>query len=206
MSEFGGMIKRLRKQRNLTLKELAERSNLSVGFLSQLERGLTTIAVDSLQNIARALDVDMSTFFKLSNINQNLLIVHSYERTVSYSESDRYIHQYLSTQIEHRKMFSEIIIIMPEEQSHENIGTVFSHQGEEFIYVIEGILTLNYNHKIYKLHPGDTIHMDSPTPHNWYNSTNQIAKILVVRYPNPFSESESAHDTPQESGDTEEEK
>lgn len=61
--DIGGKVQSRRKEQNITLKELSERTGLSTGFLSQFERGMTTIAIDSLQNIAKVLDMDMDSFF-----------------------------------------------------------------------------------------------------------------------------------------------
>ncbi len=63
IDDIGKKIKKLRTNKKLTLKELSERTNLSIGFLSQLERGLTTVAIDSLTKIAKELDVNLTYFF-----------------------------------------------------------------------------------------------------------------------------------------------
>ena len=65
--DIGGKVKELRRTQNLTLRDLSDKTGLSIGFLSQFERGLTTIAVDSLQEIAKALDVPLSTLLTLSS-------------------------------------------------------------------------------------------------------------------------------------------
>lgn len=64
IDDIGKKIKKLRTNKKLTLKELSEKTNLSIGFLSQLERGLTTVAIDSLTKIAKELDVSLTYFFK----------------------------------------------------------------------------------------------------------------------------------------------
>ena len=60
---IGAKIKHLRTQRKMTLKDLSEKTNLSIGFLSQLERGLTSIATDTLGTIADVFEVELSYFF-----------------------------------------------------------------------------------------------------------------------------------------------
>ncbi|MDR1778257.1 MAG: XRE family transcriptional regulator [Clostridiales Family XIII bacterium] len=186
--DLGSQIKELRKERNMTLRDLAEASKLSTGFLSQLERGRTTISVDSLEQITQALGVEPGHFFKRPKQNGNKntdTIIRSYDVTVSFSESDKFVHQYLTRNAEGHHLFPEIILMMPEEEIPDEEDS-FRHKGEEFVYVLEGMLTLNYGHGTHKLYPGDSFLFTSKVPHNWYNSTNQITKILVVRYPNPF--------------------
>ena len=69
--------------------------------------------------------------------------------------------------------------------NQENIE-LYSHEGEEFIYVLEGILTLNVDNTQTDLYPGDSAHIKSISPHNWRNNTSKIVKILTVNSPNPF--------------------
>ena len=62
-TDIGSKIKKYRKEKKYTLKNLSEQTGLSIGFLSQLERGITTIAIDSLANVADVLGVEMMDFF-----------------------------------------------------------------------------------------------------------------------------------------------
>lgn len=62
--DIGTKIKKYRKDKKYTLKMLSEQTGLSIGFLSQLERGMTTIAIDSLANVARVLGVELADFFE----------------------------------------------------------------------------------------------------------------------------------------------
>ena len=63
---IGEKIKALRTAQNLTLKQLSEMTNLSIGFLSQMERGLSSIAIDTLENVANVLGVSLGSFFEES--------------------------------------------------------------------------------------------------------------------------------------------
>lgn len=181
---IGDQVKKLRKVKNMSLRQLSEKTNLSTGFLSQFERGLTTIAVDSLNVIAKVLEVDLSYFFQLPKDSVDD-VIYSYEQTITLVESDKFLHTYLSKNLHDKVMFPEIVSLIPENMSSAH--SPFYHAGEEFLYVLEGILTLIIGNKKYKLHPGDSIHFSSTVAHNWYNSTNQMTKILVVHLPNPFS-------------------
>lgn len=66
-TNIDSLIKELRKKKEITLKDLSSVSNLSVGFLSQLERGTTSLAIDSLEIIAHSLDVELEFFFDFNN-------------------------------------------------------------------------------------------------------------------------------------------
>ena len=77
---MGMRIKALRKEKKYTLKQLAEETGLSIGFLSQLERGMSSIAVDSLAKIASILGVSLSTFFSDAEALSQDPVSHSFER------------------------------------------------------------------------------------------------------------------------------
>jgi len=80
--------------------------------------------------------------------------------------------------LKNKIMIPRMIELLPQSIVEEVAG--FQHHGEEFIYVLEGILTLSLNEKIYELYPGDTAHFNSESIHNWFNKTNKVVKILTM--------------------------
>jgi len=80
-----------------------------------------------------------------------------------------------------------LIEILPT-NTEENLNT-YQHEGEEFIYVLEGIITLFINDEKQYLYPGDSAHFKSSINHNYANYTNKICKILVASVPNPAATS-----------------
>jgi len=183
-SEIGMKIKRLRSEKNLTLKELSQQTNLSVGFLSQLERGLTTVAIDSLDNISRALGVDINYFFTMSK-EQTDVVQKSYEREVVLMDRDNFIQYYLSHNLSDKIMLPRLIEVYPKKDDETVLS--YAHEGEEFIYILEGILTYYYDGEKYELYPNDSVHICSRAQHNWENNTNKIVKLLMVSTPNRFA-------------------
>ena len=69
-----------------------------------------------------------------------------------------------------------------EDKATEN----YVHEGVEFIYVLEGVLTIHIKNRTYEMYPEDSIYLDSHTPHNWENNTNKVVRILTVNSPNPY--------------------
>lgn len=181
--DVGKKIKELRVNKNLTLKELSAATNLSIGFLSQLERGLTTVAIDSLNNIAKALEVNLSYFIE-SKRNNKKIITRSYEKEVFQVDNNQFIHYHLTNDIENKNLLPRLIEILPT-KFQEDI-TSYQHEGEEFVYVLEGILTLIINGEQQELFPGDSAHYNSNIIHNWANYTSRAVKILTVNTPNMF--------------------
>ena len=182
-TDIGKKIKELRTKSNLTLKDLSARTSLSISFLSQLERGLTSVAIDSLINIAKALEVTLS-YFLSERKHKKDFIIRSFEREISQVENNQIIQSELSNDIENKDLLPRIFEILPT-NSYDEI-TLYPHIGEEFIYVLEGILTLLIKNERHELFPGDSAHYSSKLPHNWANNTNRTVKILTVNTPNLF--------------------
>lgn len=189
IKDLGSKVKELRTSKRMTLKDLSDRTGLSTGFLSQLERGLTSIATDSLGRLADALEVDPYCFFEKIT-RQDTPVIRSYDRQVMKVDNPKYISYLFSPNIAGKQMMPRVIDILPR-NTDENL-THYQHEGEEFIYVIEGILTLHINGEAYELYPGDGAHYNSMTVHNYANFTNKMVKILEVSVPNYFAEEDSS--------------
>lgn len=178
---IGTEIKKLRTEKGITLKELSEKSELSVGFLSQLERGLTTIAVDSLEKLADILGVHLTHFFDYPHKRKDK-VLRSYERELLDSVEGGFIKYSLSANLDHKQLVPRLIEILPQKKDEELLS--YKHEGEEFVYILEGILTVYINGERSEVYPGDSIHMESNIEHNWANYTNKLVKLLAVNTPN----------------------
>lgn len=185
IEDIGKKIKELRGIKNLTLKDLSAKTSLSIGFLSQLERGLTTVDIDSLSNLADILEVSLSYFIEEAKHNKKV-ILRSYEKEVFQVYSNQFIHYHLTNDVGTKTLLPRLIEILPT-NSKEDVAE-YTHEGEEFIYVLEGILTLFINNEEQELYPGDSAHFNSHTTHNWTNNTNRTVKILTVHTPRMLKE------------------
>ncbi len=185
---IGSKIKELRNEKKMTLKELSEKTSLSTGFLSQLERGLTSIDTDSLLNIAEALEVEISYFLLSTNKRKDRFVQKGYERTVYKIDNNKYINYILSNNPEDKVLLPRLIEVLPNDTDDDLI--TYHHGGEEFIYVLEGIITLFINGEKNLLYPGDSAHYKSSVNHNYANYTNKICKILEVSSPSEVNTTE----------------
>lgn len=182
---IGEKIKELRVNKGMTLRGLGEAVDLSAGFLSQLERGLTTISVDVLQRIAVELDVELTYFFREVKVkNEKKIVMRGYEKEVYELVNSQFIHYHLSNDLTDKNLVPRIIDILPKEEQERLKG--YSHGGEEFIYVLEGILTLVLGDSEKTLYPGDSAHYSSHSLHNWGNNTSKKTRIIAVGTPNPY--------------------
>jgi transcriptional regulator with XRE-family HTH domain len=185
---IGEKVKKIRNEKKITLRELSERTGLSTSFLSQFERGQSTIAVDSLMNVAEALETDISFFIDSttksgSGPSGHVMPLH---RRMWHVTSDNQLQCYLSPEDEDLDMFARQITLLP--NSGDEKPTTYRHDGEEFIYVTEGVLTLVLNGETFRLTPGDAAQFRSADEHIWYNDTNRNVSFLIVNYPNYLKE------------------
>ena len=176
--EIGQKIKQLRIQKGLTLEELASRSELTKGFLSQMERDLTSPSIASLNDILEALGTTLAEFFKEEKEEQ--LVFHKEDFFVD--EREDYTIRWIVPNTQKNEMEPILLTLPPKGKSHE----MQSHFGEEFGYVLKGTVTLVRDNKKYKLKAKDTFYMSGKTSHYLYNHGNSEALILWVTNPPMF--------------------
>lgn len=196
---IGSKVKELRMDRNLTLKQLSEASGLSIGFLSQFERGLSSIALDSLEKLAEILEVSLFDLLeKRPSVSMDDPVCHHVD--LLPSEISPEIYQYMLGPVSADfVLLPRIYLLLPFGET-ATVSEPYVHEGEEFIYVLEGVITMYLEDSQYVLYPGDSIHILSKQPHNWMNRTNKIARILTVNTPNPLHHPEAEEKMNQEEG------
>ena len=182
---IGAHIRSLRMARKLTLKQLSDDSGLSVGFLSQLERGMSSIAIDTLAKLAHILGAELTSFFNVVKGPEPEPVVHGFDLRAT-PVSQEIIQYVLSNDPGGFAMLPRLFLLMPQSSVEEEQIEMYSHEGEEFTYVLEGIITVYLDGSRHTLYPGDSIQIRSNLPHNWVNLTNKPARFLSINHPNPF--------------------
>jgi len=170
---IGAAIRARRRELNLTLKAVADSTNLSVGFLSQVERNLTSPSLSSLVNIASALDVSIDFF--LGALKPGGLMTRRDERLFFSVEGFPVSYARVSNDLPDGKLHAVVDHIPPGFTSEET-----THVGEDFLYVIKGNVWIIVGGEKYELHPGDTIHYQATVPHQWGNSGESEAVCLSI--------------------------
>ncbi|GIF23261.1 transcriptional regulator with XRE-family HTH domain [Actinoplanes tereljensis] len=189
-AQVGPRIREFRKQRGLTLRSLAARSGLSIGFLSQVERGISSIGLTALGSVASALGHPVSEFFgDIPAANDPVVVPMAGHFTLTRGENAAT--QYVSGQQTYR-MLSErgaglvlepMIVHIAPGGRREN---AYGHAGEEFAYVISGELLYEVDGVEHRLHPGDSVHLRSSVPHRMYNDTGTVTTVVSVVTPRLF--------------------
>ncbi|MDM5246045.1 MULTISPECIES: XRE family transcriptional regulator [unclassified Lysinibacillus] len=172
--DIGILIKRLRKSKKMTLKEVSEKTDLSISFLSQVERSLCSVTLHSLRKISEALGVSPSYFFPDSIQMDKDMIRRGASKQSEHKSS--FIYSDLSGNVSNPIFVPISVTLLPGDKRE----TPFSHEGQEFIYVTDGILTIILDNTEYDLFPGDSIHMNSTIPHNWFNKTDKPTNFIFV--------------------------
>ncbi|MGG1660665.1 helix-turn-helix domain-containing protein [Brevibacillus sp. NRS-1366] len=172
---IGKLIKSLRVGKKKTLKQISEKTELSISFLSQVERGKSSITLESLKKISEALEVSPSYFFS-ENPSQAKTKLRRGNPEPTKPTPFPFVYEDLSGELANPSMEPILVTLLP----HEYKGIPFVHKGQEFVYVLEGVLTLLFGDEEHDLYPGDSIHMESSTPHNWLNRTGERVRFLCV--------------------------
>ncbi|WP_040981168.1 helix-turn-helix domain-containing protein [Oceanobacillus jeddahense] len=177
MDNIHKKIKNLRLEREMTLKDLSDSTGLSVSFLSQIERGTSSLAITSLKKISDAFQINITYFF--NDIENHNYVVRKEEMKDFKLEGSDKVYIRLAGKFPERKM-EPIMVTIPAKAPYVER---YSHPGEEFYYVIEGSVVFRIEGQEYLLTPGDSIHFPSEQMHEWKNPTNQEAVLLSVLTP-----------------------
>ena len=170
---IGNRIRELRGQRGMTLQALATASGLSPSMLSLIERGRTSPSIGSLVVIARALQVGMSDLLADDVPREDKLIVRSSEARVV--ETARHVVRRLLREDLRLGVSIAINEYAPHTGSAER---PISHDGYEFGFVLEGVLTVEIDGSKHKLNPGDLISYSSSRKHRLWNHQNRKVRTL----------------------------
>ncbi|WP_017728854.1 helix-turn-helix domain-containing protein [Halalkalibacterium ligniniphilum] len=175
--EVSQRIRALRLERKLTLKEMSEKTGLSISFLSQVERAASSIAITSLKKIADAVDVPITSFFE-DYSNENYLVKEEAQRPFRIEGSGA-IYTRLGGEFSGRAIEPMLVTFPPGYPDEKKV----SHPGEEFYYVLEGVLVFDVDGKEYIVKAGDSIHFPSHISHQLKNPLGTDAKVLCTVTP-----------------------
>jgi len=178
--ELGERVRDSRLQQGLSLRELAEQADLTAGFLSQVERNLTSPSIDSLRRIATALKVPVFHF--LLEEDDDTHVVRSNQRIRLTWPGSQIVFQLLTPRL-NKKMEA---FLTEREPGDRTSLTHFGQQTEEFIYVLQGQVEIRLNEKVYLLGPGDTIYFDGAMLQDIEPRGDQTARFISVITPPVF--------------------
>ena len=176
--DIGLRIKKLRLKKGLTLEELASRCELTKGFLSQLERNLTSPSIATLYDILEALGTSLSDFFKEEQDEKCVFQKNDF----FVDERDGYTVNWVIPNSQKNEMEPIVVEIEPGMKTFD----VNPHDGEEFGYVLEGRVVLVNGEKEYMVKKGETFYLNGKNFHYIKNERKTKAVVLWVSTPPLF--------------------
>jgi len=179
-------IKRMRQSKKMSLEKLAKVAGLTKGYISKIEHSQKAPPISTLLKIANALGTEASFLIAESSSelpeNISICIVRKNERREVVSRGTFYGYRYES--LAYKKIGKSMEPYVLEPAFDER--AIFSHDGEEFMYVLEGIHEFVFNNHRYILKEGDSVYYDSKIPHSGRSVGRKKAKVLMVGMPYPI--------------------
>ncbi|MCL6429189.1 HTH-type transcriptional regulator PuuR [Spiroplasma sp. JKS002669] len=177
--KIGKKLKNLRVKHNLTMQELANRCDLSKGFISQLEHDLASPSIETLISILEVYDIDLANFFNEQE-RETKFVFKSHE--VSILDEDKYQVKWLIPKAQKLKLEPIIVTLKP-------FGTsqiINPFQGQMFGYVLSGKVIVHYGNQSNKIDQSETFYIEGNAKHYLENPTNKDTEILWVSNPPIF--------------------
>lgn len=189
LHSFGARLRELRLQRGWTLEELACRSRLSKAFLSRLESGGRQASIAAALTLSRIFGVSLASLFESQLAVEPCVIVRAGEAVEKTANGLKYVS--LSNAGRFYNLQPIRVKVSPARRGNEH----YHHDGEEWVYLLSGSLTLSLAGKTYDLSPGDAAHFDSRLPHRLIARGKSDAEVLLVASPvsNPPSSGLALH-------------
>ncbi len=181
-TSVGADIRAARQRAGRTLSDVAEAAGVSIGYLSQVERGQLTASVDALRRIAETLGLPAGGLAFAGAIPVQgrtgvALVPRDGRKSVTFGDRD-ISYEVLTPNLQGR--FSVLMLDVPPGQES---GPSFSHAGEDVVHVTAGVLDVEVGDVWHKVGPGDTLSFASELPHRWRNAGKSKARAIWISSP-----------------------
>lgn len=203
MDNIGPLVKRHRRHYRITLKEMAEKTGLSISFLSEIERGVAKPSMASLRKIAQALGISLLSFSDIDEVaeagHRNILYPRDVNRGNGYVTKvnvvragqrkklgypDRPGFYELLTPDLNRRI--EVLFVKIEPGFETGPEPIMDPPGEKFIYVLKGLYQMIINGETYVLDAGDSIYYPADAPLYFKNIGDEAVELVFVLTPPVF--------------------
>jgi DNA-binding transcriptional MerR regulator/mannose-6-phosphate isomerase-like protein (cupin superfamily) len=174
---IGAHLRKLRKERRLSLAQVARSVGISVGFLSALERSQMSGSVGTLRKLARFYKTNILDFFDAKK-ESSRLVQPAHRKVLQAGRGVRMELLAWGNTVMEPHLFR----VAPDSGS----GDSYTHEGEEFLYVLRGELAITLDGEEYRLKSGDSFYFESSTPHRWKNPGSTETCLLWVNTPPTF--------------------
>lgn len=182
---IGREVRAYRRKKDITVAELANLTGLSIGMLSKIENGITSPSLTTLQTLANALSVPLTSFFRRFEENREVVHVKSGDAVEMERAGTRAGHQY--NLLGHIGSNASGVIVEPymitlSEKS--DVFPTFQHDGIELLYMLEGEVEYRHGDQLFLIQPGDSLFFDADAPHGPERLITLPARYLsIISYP-----------------------
>lgn len=171
---LGKRLFKLRREKKLTLKNVANETGLTTKYISQVEKGEVIPPVSVLLQLSRALEIDSSLLLREEKARADKQKAEDYQK-----RTEAYTYQTLTPEARHKHLKAFKIFIDPKS---DHKGVSYQHLGEEFHYVLKGKIEVLVGENKNILGPGDSLHFNSSIVHKLRNIGDKRAELIVVLY------------------------
>lgn len=182
---IGREVRAYRRKQEITVAELSATTGISIGMLSKIENGNTSPSLTTLQSLANALSVPLTSFFRRFEEARAAVHTKAGEGVEMKREGTRANHQY--NLLGHLGSNASGVIVEPyliTLSDEADVFPTFQHAGIETIYMLEGEVDYRHGDDVYPLQPGDTLFFDADAPHGPENLRSLPARYLsIISYP-----------------------
>lgn len=175
-AKLGAALRARRLEKGLRLQDIAARADVSVGMLSQLERGLSSPPLKVLREICAALELPMTSLFETPETSAEGVIVRAHERRRLEIGTKGMVKELLNRD-DGTSLQGMLVTIAPGGGSG---GDSYAHDGEEIGHVLQGTLSIRIGTRSHTLSAGDTFCFQSTIPHSFENVGPDVASVLWV--------------------------
>lgn len=165
LAQVGAMLRKLRRERGMTVEALAAAADLSAGLISQVERGIGNPSFTTLLKLSATLGVPLGTFLSDPGSQTGHRVVRKHERKRLELPGEGLVYELLTPDLQ--RDLQVLLTRMP--PGFDGAGQPFRHPGEECQHVLSGQLEIFIGDESYELSEGDSITYDSDLPH-WYRN------------------------------------
>jgi len=172
---LGARLRTRRKAIGKTMQQVADEANLTIGFISQIERGISSPSLASLYNVAKALDASVDMFVTTAPARTHPVVTHAGQRQTFRVDGTARYYEFLERGFSDAKLNACLSHVPPGHASE-----MMSHEGEEFVYLVAGHMLYEIDGVEYDVAAGGTLHFDSRRPHRGKNIGTDTAIELWV--------------------------
>jgi len=177
----GQRIRQIRKAKQLTLQDIADKTGFSAGFLSQVERGVTDPSLSALRKISNALEV--TPYLLLEQPSPNTMTVKRNERALIKLPNSSIHYEVVSPMAISNYSPLSLVVEFEIEPGGVDSEDFLSHTSEEIVVVLEGELNINTDGTITHMMAGDSILIKPNTPHKTENLSDKVVRGLCILTP-----------------------